>query len=307
MKSGILGASKILADGDKLELVNNLPGRGSVYDQSLQGQEIYVEVGLLTEAEMTELIERVDGEKIDKLKTTDVKSFNLKDHLGCSTTMYLVSLRGIPCSEIHGLRRMKVFCSSIIHQDKILLEAHRQLQAQQHNKLYEHHVAKHISVLPAGFHNTSGFKSIQTLADIQGKVERKKQRLAAAEMAAAVGADSQQESEADSESEGAVIVDNPHQDKAPSMISSLRKNRRRKGAATAGTTGNAPNEKGTPIVDVPDGQEGDLDPELLPVAERLGNVPPSFLALNPEKIMSEKRKCGRSLDGATCLFLAQHQ
>ncbi len=299
MKSGILGASKILADGDSLELVNNLPGRGSVYDQSLQGNEIYVEVGLLTEAEIAELIERVDGEKIDKLKTTDVKSFNCKDHLGGSTTMYLVSLRGIPCSEIHGLRRMKVFCSSIIHQDKILLEAHRQLQVQQHNKLYEHHAAKHISALPAGFHSTSGFKGIQTLADIQGKVERKKQKMA--EMAAAVGVgDSPQESEADSESEEAVIVDNPHQDKAPSMISSIRKNRRKKATPTVSTTGKG--EKGTPTVDVPDGQEDDLDPELTVVVERLGNVPPSFLALNPEKIMSEKRKCGRSLDGATCLY-----
>lgn len=296
MKTAIVEASKLLGEINHNEVNSSVIGRGNVFEQSLVGREVFTEVGVVTESELQDLVQRVSSVQIEKVKATGLTPTTvLKDHLGePANSMYLISLRNLPCGEIHALRRMKVFSSGVVHMDNVLVDARRQIRECEAREMFIHHVSKFIQNMPTGFHDRSGFRNIATTEDIVAKLQKHERKVQEARQAAKEeeNSDEEQESEQEDngdESDASVQVANPHSHKAPASVSvrsTAKSKSKRKRAAS-------PEPE---MQDVETSENQDLDADLKKIATRLGSVPSCFYALFPETIMQSRKKCGRSLD-----------
>lgn len=126
--------------------------RQNVHHDTATGVEVMVEVGVLTESELKQLMERVSDADVElgaTLKTANIVSAPMIDHLGDMANLYVISLRNLPCHEIHSLRRMKVFSSSLLNLQECLVEAARQLGEAQPKNLFQHRQAQEKDKLPS--------------------------------------------------------------------------------------------------------------------------------------------------------------
>lgn len=97
-----MDASKLLAEMNQQELNSHVLERGNLFNQTMLGREVFTEVGIVTETELKDIANRVVGVRIEKLQA--VGSSGLTDHLGeVANSFYVISLRGLPCDEIHSM------------------------------------------------------------------------------------------------------------------------------------------------------------------------------------------------------------
>ncbi|CAE7657824.1 unnamed protein product, partial [Symbiodinium sp. KB8] len=139
-----------------------------VKDFDVSSIEIFIELGLLTEAEFDAVSEGLTGSVL-KAELEELPS-----HLGGSkgNKYFIVSLEGMSCSDIHSMRRMRVSCKFGLSHEQILLSAGKQLMEGQGSVLYEFHTSKHISNRPKHLKEEAGYHNIKTVEQLQSKVQK---------------------------------------------------------------------------------------------------------------------------------------
>lgn len=296
-KTALLGASKLFDQVQEQQANSCVQVRGNLVDETEAGKEVFQEVAVLTDQELMDVMKRTQGTELDRTKETGSIPVSMRDQLGQPVSLHVVSLKGIPCSEIHSLRRLRIFSRQGLVLQDLLAEASRLLQDDELQKQHQHHAATRLANQPTGLKDTSTrhIPTLQTLEDKYNKNTAKRKSLVA-EAKAALEEDEEEDdedSQAPSEEDGVVVMSMPS--KTTDIPSKGKGKRRRGNSPTKGSTKEEKKGKdGRESIEISDA--GDIDPDLLEVAKRLGNVPACFAALNPQEILEKKPKIGRSLD-----------
>ncbi len=217
-KQEVLSGSNIAAIARQNDINPEATKRQNVNKESTTEVKVWVEVGVLTESELKQLMDRlVPGgggfeESSNVLKSSSILPVSMKDHLGENASLYVVSLRNLPCHEIHSMRRMQVASTSLMSLQDCLVEASRQLSDRHGDVAFKHHVTEQLAHLPSGFKDTGGLRHLQDVNSMLAKVQKKASKLAEAK-AAKAKADAEDEQSAGesqqepSESEGGSEVE----------------------------------------------------------------------------------------------------
>ena len=140
----------------------------NVYDSTKQGYKVYMTFGLVTLDELIELTALPRTAPWNQIKGEAVQ---LENHLGkVVDAQYLISLRGLTCSEIHSIRRVEFFSSVCLSQDEFLLQAARQLEENQAHGYFEHHCQKQVELNPEQLSSHEKHKGIKTVEDLKNKI-----------------------------------------------------------------------------------------------------------------------------------------
>ena len=268
-----------------------------VKDFQRQGLEIYTEVGLLTETEL--------------LKFTDVKPTALKlessllqNQLGDPSNLFVISLAGLSCGDIHSLRRMRVFCEVGTSQDEILVAAAKMLAPDQGSRTYKHHVKTQVSNNPLHLRDASGFNNIHTIQDLMVKAEGIKEAKTAKELkkqdlAEAMKEDESSEDQEDEEGATTTTKGKAVISQASSRLARLQEEKQAKAKAKsvrgAGKKKKKEDEASDlgSVVDV-----ASLPKELQLAADALKAVPRCFAGLDVNRIFAGE-KLMRSVNHVT--------
>lgn len=296
-KEALVSASGLV---DKMNTILpnfTLQAPSNVIRERMNTTEIFAEVGVVSEAELTALLQRTQDLDIEKLKVSGVTSADgLWDHLGQDfpekSSIFLISLRNLPCGEIHAMRRMRVASTRGVMMQDLLLEARRQLVDSQHIKVHEHALQTRAKGMPTGFKERNGMRHLLDVKDIAEVVCRKQaeQDKKRRQEEPPSGGEEQETEEEDDDmgsDEVVVVKKAAAASEAPVKSEPGAKSKRRK-----------KQEEQDDDVEI-GGTDGDLDQELQQCADRLGQVPSCFQHLKPAVILEGKSKCGRSLDAAT--------
>ena len=118
---------------------------------------MYFEIGVLTESELTNLT---------SLPSTALKMKACKMQLedGSRTPVHLVSLAGLSCGQVHGMRKMKVYCDSFTSHVELLLQAAQQLRQDQGAECFDFASAQAAKARPDPL-SPVGRLRVQSLAD----------------------------------------------------------------------------------------------------------------------------------------------
>lgn len=249
--------------------------------------EIFAEVGVVSEAELTALLQRTQGLEIEKLKASGVTSADgLWGHLGQDfpekSGIFLISLRNLPCGEVHSMRRMRVACTRGVMMQDLLLEARRQLVDLQHIRVHEHALQGRAKGMPTGFRERNGMRhllDVQDIAEVVTKKQAEQNKKRKEEEAQSDEEEREETDEEDDEMDGSVVMVKKAVAEAPVKsepgASKANKKRRKE-------------DKQEQDEDVEIGGGGDLDQELQQCADRLGQVPGCFHALKPALILESR-------------------
>ena len=280
-----------------------LQAPSNVIRENRNTTEIFAEVGVVSEAELTALLQRTQGLDIEKLKASGVTSADgLWDHLGQDfpekSGIFLISLRNLPCGEVHSMRRMRVACTRGVMMQDLLLEARRQLVDSQHIKVHEHALQIRSKGMPTGFRERNGMRhllDVKDIAEVVAKKQEEQNKKRRQEEVQSEEEEREETEEEDDEMDGDIVLVKQAVAEAPvkSEPGASKQSKKRKKEA-----------KPEPEEDVEIGDGGDLDQELQGCADRLGQVPACFHALKPALILETKSKCGRSLDAVTRQLLS---
>lgn len=288
--------------------------RQNVHHDTATGVEVMVEVGVLTESELKQLMERVSDADVElgaTLNTANIVSAPMIDHLGDMANLYVISLRNLPCHEIHSLRRMKVFSSSLLNLQECLVEAARQLGEAQPKNLFQHRQAQEKDKLPSGFKDTGGTRHLQDIQSLISKVAKKTEKAvakAAAAKAAAAAEDEEDTGEDDRQSRSEQESDASESEVevrkvAPAHAVKQEAGSKRPNSGAAAAKKRSKTKEPSDDEDFEGGSQ-EITGEFLKCVKKLGSVPQCFYQLKPEEIMKKKQKIGRSLDAVSRLFLA---
>lgn len=218
-KQEVLSGSNIAAIARQNDSNPQVTKRQNVNRESINEVKISVEVGVLTESELKQLMDRlVPGgggfeESSNVLKSSSILPVNMKDHLGENASLYVVSLRNLPCHEIHSMRRMQVASTSLMSLQDCLVEASRQLSDRHGDVAFKHHVTEQLAQLPSGFKDTGGLRHLHDIPSLLAKVQKKASKLAEAKAKAKAADDDEPEGGSEQEpSEREQMRQGQHQD-----------------------------------------------------------------------------------------------
>ena len=267
-----------------------------VKDFQRQGLEIYTEVGLLTENELM---------KFTDVKPTALKleSSLLQNQLGDPSNLFVISLAGLSCGDIHSLRRTKVFCEVGTSQDEILVAAANMLAPDQGSRTYKHHLKTQTSNNPLHLRDASGFNNIHTIQDLMVKAEGFKEAKTAKEQKKQDLAEAMKEDDSseDQEEDGDVSRAKAVVTQSSSRLLKLQEDKQAKAKAKGGKglgkkrrkTDEDVSDMGSVLVDVTS-----LPKELQLAAEALKAVPKCFAGLDVNRIFAGE-KLMRSVNHVT--------
>ena len=156
------------------ELASDVEIPSNLLDYRRQGYESYMEFGLLSEAEMLELNELQKGTPLPQ--SMKGKAVLLENYLGKKVLQFLISLRGLDCSTIHSIRRVKFHCSVGLSQEDMLLQAAKQLHRDQAHNNWTHNLKKQIECGPACMQEHNSYNSIQDLAGFKADIAKEAAR-----------------------------------------------------------------------------------------------------------------------------------
>ena len=128
------------------------------------GVMVFMDVGVLTEGEMKNLT----GQPANKLKVEkklEVET-GLKSPLGGEAKYFVVSLSGLPASDILAMRRARVWSDTFLSCEDFLLQAANQLLKDQASKLYTHFREENASNNPTHLKNDAGYVNLAEVAEM---------------------------------------------------------------------------------------------------------------------------------------------
>ena len=126
------------------EMDSEVQRPADVKDFQTHMYEVFQEFALLTEGEFLEISELSSLPK-GVMKAEPVK---LKNALGELGRFFLVSMKGLDCSTIHSLQRVRFSCRAGICMDEMLVIAAKQLQDDQAQTRFEYNLEQQAETLP---------------------------------------------------------------------------------------------------------------------------------------------------------------
>ena len=125
--------------------------RANVKDTETRGYRIFMEFGLLTESEL-------EGLTGKKPQARQVPGFSMQSQTGSLQQMFLVTLDGLSCCQIHSMRRIEMYTSNALSQEELLLEAARQLHKEHAANVFEFNYAGLLKKNPVGLRDATGYR-----------------------------------------------------------------------------------------------------------------------------------------------------
>lgn len=250
------------------------------------GVMVFMDVGVLTEGEMKNLT----GQPANKLKVEkklEVET-GLKSPLGGEAKYFVVSLSGLPASDILAMRRARVWSDTFLSCEDFLLQAANQLLKDQASKLYTHFREENASNNPKHLKNDAGYVNLAEVAEMIDDNARTIPQDGQPEQRA----DDDAHSVSEDEGEGVKAVHAGAQMKMAANKSKQAAKGRAKKAQSDSAKALDEEEVAMECADM----EG-MEPELRQVATKLKSLPKCFTKLNVNSIM-DGAKIGRSIEAA---------
>lgn len=266
----------------------NIAQPSNVYDKEFRGMEIFIELGVLSESELKKIVDDVPNTKALKLE-----AHQLPDQVGEITSYYLVSLEGMSCSQIHSMRRVKIFTTVGTSHEEVLLSASKQLTLGHGTNVWKHYANLQRAQNPTHLRDGAGYQNILTIQDIIMRAESLKEKNKVGHPSLESSALGDDQSESEEETTGKVVQ----------AVSTNRSSRLAKQAAekkgkkaqgrpkSKSARAGADDISDAAVVDVES-----LPNELKIVVEALKAAPKCFAGLDPARILAGE-KLMRSVEG----------
>ena len=272
-----------------------------VRDVEQRGSMVFIDVALLTEKEMQDfLASRPKSTRALKMEAT-----TLPGQTGKEQSMYVLSLDGLTCSEIHAQRRMRIYTSLFLAQEDLLAQATKVLHAAHASNVFQSNWEKLVGKQPAGLRDTTGFRIIPSKAKL---LEKADELAVASELRGATVLSTAQ-------NEVTLIEDEPANNLSRRLTPKDKKTPAKRKPFKAPPTppcseggisrAKSGSKRGRPETELV--EEGPLDPtklalqdvepQLRPEAQALGTVPPCFIKFSIERMLNGE-KMGNQLQGA---------
>ncbi|CAE7519439.1 unnamed protein product [Symbiodinium necroappetens] len=283
-KGKFMKACRVRA-GEEDETGHEIPRPSDVMDFEETSMEVFVELGLLTEAEFDKLSGLSSVNLTGPILRAEM--IELPSQFGLPKKFFLFSLEGLGCDIVHGLRRLRVSCRFGIRHEELLLLAARQLIEGQGRAVYSFHAAKQLENNPKGLTAETSFASIRTYDALKERIQKlsKDKPLSKAEAA---------KPPSDEESEDGTRKVQPAE--SSRVARGVAVQPKRKSAKGAGRKKAGDQEEVATV----DGDPDQLPAALQPVVQALKQTPKCFLNCDPVRLLSGE-KLMRSVDAATRL------
>ena len=246
--------------------------------------EVFLEVGLLTEAEFKTAV----GLEGKILKAEPMSS--LPSYLGGAKNQkfFICTLEGLPCDKIHSMRRMRISYKFGLTHEQVLLSAAKNLMAGQGKMTYEFHNAKQVSDRPTGLKDETGRDTLKSLNEWRSQ------------FCVAVDESSEEDGSAKNEKTEKKVQVALASGRLQKAVAPKRLGKA-KSAKGQGSVRSAKKDKGrdkeADHVAALEIDDDSLPPNLLAVCRALKSTPRCFLNLSPARIL-QGEKLMRSVDAA---------
>ncbi|CAE7215300.1 unnamed protein product [Symbiodinium sp. CCMP2592] len=254
----------------------DIPRPSNVTDFEETALEVFVELGVLTEGEY----EKLSGHICSNISGPVLRAemIELPSQLGVPKKFFLISLEGLGCDVVHGLRRCRVSCRFGIRHEELLLQAAKQLIEGQGQAVYSFHTSEQLEKNPKGLTNDQAFNSIKTLDCLKEKLQKAVIQKAAKPEANKPESD-------DEPPEGSRKVQ-PAQSSRVARGVAIQPKRRSSGKKKG-------EREDVSTLEDPD----NIPPALQPVTAALKTVPKCFASCDPVRLLNGERLM-RSVDAA---------
>ena len=139
----------------------------NVLDFEVSQMEVFMELGLLTEAEF----DAMSGLTGSLVKAEMVQ---LPSCLGgeADKNYFIVTLDGLTCDRIHAMRRLRVSYAFGLSKEDVLLSAAKQLLEGQGRVVHRYHYIDQLDNRPQVLQSDKGLANIKSMQDFKGKIEK---------------------------------------------------------------------------------------------------------------------------------------
>ena len=138
----------------------------NVLDFEKSSMEVFIELGLLTEAEFDAMTGLSGTATVLKAEMA-----SLPNYVGGSANknFFIITLDGLSCSQIHAMRRVRVSYEFGLSKEDVLLSAGKQLLEGQGTTVFSYHSAEQLDSRPKGLREDRGLSAIKSLQELKEK------------------------------------------------------------------------------------------------------------------------------------------